>query len=114
MTRTPLASVLARLVGEVVAAGGPPPPITRCGFLGGTAAAAVAAAMGPRRVGAAAPRIVIVGAGLAGLSCAHQLVSSGVEVMVHEAGTRVGGRCWTRRGDFASGQIAEHGGELID
>ena len=27
---------------------------------------------------------------------------------------RLGGRCWTRRGDFADNQIAEHGGELID
>ena len=61
-----------------------------------------------------APRIVVVGAGLAGLACAHRLVSSGVEVVVHEAGTRVGGRCWTHRGAFASGQIVEHGGELID
>ena len=26
----------------------------------------------------------------------------------------LGGRCWTRRGEFADGQIAEHGGELID
>lgn len=26
----------------------------------------------------------------------------------------MGGRCWTIRGKFADGQIAEHGGELID
>ena len=26
----------------------------------------------------------------------------------------MGGRCWTRRGDFEHGHIAEHGGELID
>ena len=114
MTRTPLAGALARLVGDVAQEEGPLPRITRRGFLAGTAATAVAAAMGPRPARAAAPRIVVVGAGLAGLMCAHQLVSSGVEVTVHEAGTRVGGRCWTRRGDFASGQIAEHGGELID
>ena len=80
----------------------------------GAAAAATAVALGPLPVRAATPRIVVVGAGLAGLTCAHQLVSSGVDVTVHEAGTRVGGRCWTRRGDFASGQIVEHGGELID
>ena len=114
MTRTPLAGALARLVGDVAQEEGPLPRITRRGFLAGAAATAVAAAMGPLPARAAAPRIVVVGAGLAGLTCAHQLVSSGVEVTVHEAGTRVGGRCWTRRGDFASGQIAEHGGELID
>jgi monoamine oxidase len=33
---------------------------------------------------------------------------------VHEASDRLGGRCWTLRGFFADGQIAEHGGELID
>jgi monoamine oxidase len=33
---------------------------------------------------------------------------------VYEASGRVGGRCWTGRGDFADGQIYEHGGELID
>ena len=114
MTRTPLAGALAGLVGDVAQEEGPLPRITRRGFLVGAAATAVAAAMGPLPARAAAPRIVVVGAGLAGLTCAHQLVSSGVEVTVHEAGTRVGGRCWTRRGDFASGQIAEHGGELID
>ena len=114
MTRTPLAGALAGLVGDVAQEEGPLPRITRRGFLVGAAATAVAVAMGPLPARAAAPRIVVVGAGLAGLACAHRLVSSGVEVVVHEAGTRVGGRCWTRRGDFASGQIAEHGGELID
>ena len=33
---------------------------------------------------------------------------------VYEASGRIGGRCWTGRGDFADGQIYEHGGELID
>jgi monoamine oxidase len=114
MTRTPLAGALAGLVGDVAQELGPLPRITRRGFLVGAAATAVAAAMGPLPAGAATRRIVVVGAGLAGLTCAHQLVRSGVDVTVHEAGDRVGGRCWTRRGDFASGQIAEHGGELID
>ncbi len=59
-------------------------------------------------------RVVVVGAGLAGLTCAYRLKSSGIIATVYEANTRLGGRCWTRRGDFAQGQIAEHGGELID
>ena len=33
---------------------------------------------------------------------------------VHGAAGRVGGRCWTIRDTFQQGQIAEHGGELID
>src|SRR4029077_5903364 len=59
-------------------------------------------------------RVVVVGAGLAGLTCAYRLKASGIIATVYEANTRLGGRCWTRRGDFAQGQIVERGGELID
>ena len=64
--------------------------------------------------GAAAPKIVVVGAGLAGLSAAYALRNAGHVAEIHEASERIGGRCWTLRGAFADGQIAEHGGELID
>jgi monoamine oxidase len=37
-----------------------------------------------------------------------------VRADVYEASNRLGGRCWTLRGVFADGQIAERGGELID
>ncbi len=59
-------------------------------------------------------RVVVVGAGLAGLTCAYRLRQAGVDVTIHEANQRVGGRCWTRYNDFLEGQTAEHGGELID
>jgi monoamine oxidase len=61
-----------------------------------------------------APRIAVIGSGLAGLSCAYRLKQAGVHAEVFEANTRIGGRCWTNRGTFQAGQIAEHGGELID
>ena len=42
-------------------------------------------------------RVVVVGAGLAGLTCAYRLKRSGIIATVYEANTRLGGRCWTRR-----------------
>ena len=95
---------------------------TRRGLLRGAGAAAVGVAAGGllpavARAGGgkgAGPRIAVVGAGLAGLSCAYRLQQAGYAAQVYEASTRIGGRCWTGRGDFAEGQLYEHGGELID
>jgi monoamine oxidase len=57
-------------------------------------------------------RVVVVGAGLAGLAAAYELRAAGYEVVVLEARTRVGGRVHTVR--FPNGQHAEAGGEYID
>ena len=70
--------------------------------------------LGARPAGAVSPRIVVVGAGLAGLTCAYRLKQAGYAATVYEASDRVGGRCSTLRGAFAEGQLAERGGELID
>lgn len=59
------------------------------------------------------PRVVVVGAGLAGLHAAHRLNQAGVRATVYEGADRVGGRTYTARGMFGS-QLAELGGELID
>jgi monoamine oxidase len=56
--------------------------------------------------------VVVVGAGLAGLRCANDLVAAGRDVVVLEARDRVGGRVWSHR--FTDGQIAERGAEFID
>jgi monoamine oxidase len=80
----------------------------------GLAAAAMLSGRLSRALAASAPRIVVVGGGLAGLTCAYRLGQAGYRADLYEASDRLGGRCWTRRGDFAEGQIAEHGGELID
>jgi monoamine oxidase len=78
----------------------------------GLAGAALAIHARPAR--AAEPRIVVVGAGLAGLTAAYRLKQAGYTAQIYEASDRVGGRCWTLRGAFDDGQIVEHGGELID
>jgi monoamine oxidase len=64
--------------------------------------------------GAIQSRVVVVGAGLAGLTAAYRLKQAGCIAEVHEGSDRIGGRCWTIRDAFLDGQIAEHGGELID
>jgi monoamine oxidase len=90
--------------------------VTRGAALGGAAliAGPLAACGGARSQRPAAARVVVVGAGLAGLACAHRLHQAGVETSIYEArADRVGGRCWTAR-EFAHGQVGEHGGEFID
>src|SRR5215208_1214006 len=107
MPRTPLAASLQRIALEAHA--------TRRQFLGAAGAAALVAAAGaPRARAASTQKVVVVGAGLAGLTAAHRLKQAGVIADVYEASSRLGGRCWSARGVFADGQVAEHGGELID
>ncbi|HSM51277.1 MAG TPA: NAD(P)/FAD-dependent oxidoreductase [Thermoanaerobaculia bacterium] len=84
----------------------------------GTAAVGLAAA--GRRPLLAADRptasgeVAVVGAGVAGLTCAWRLRQAGVRVRVFEAQGRVGGRMLSLRGGFPEGQVCELGGELVD
>jgi monoamine oxidase len=55
-------------------------------------------------------RVVVVGAGFAGLAAADELRTAGAEVSVLEARDRVGGRVWSV--PFAGG-VAERGAEFI-
>ena len=62
---------------------------------------------GPRK------RVVVVGAGMAGLVAADALVRAGHEPLVLEAQQRVGGRVYTLREPFAPGLYAEAGAMRI-
>jgi monoamine oxidase len=109
MPRTPLADAVQRIALDAA--------VTRRRFLGAAGAAALAATVGARPARAAVStdqRVVVVGAGLAGLTCAYRLRQAGVTATVLEAADRIGGRVWTRRGAFAPGIVVERGGELID
>jgi monoamine oxidase len=65
-----------------------------------------------RRAGKA--RVVVAGAGLAGLTAARHLERAGAEVTVIEARNRTGGRVHTLRNGFAEAQHAEAGADLIE
>jgi monoamine oxidase len=64
------------------------------------------------RPGAPRKRVIVIGAGLAGLVAAYELRRQGHEPLVLEAQNRVGGRIYTLR-DFAPGLYAEAGGMRI-
>jgi len=58
-------------------------------------------------------RVVVAGAGLAGLSAAETLAEAGCDVIVLEASDRVGGRVMTMH-RFSENQYAESGAEWVD
>jgi monoamine oxidase len=57
-------------------------------------------------------RVVVIGAGLAGLACADELAYAGYDVTVVEARDRLGGRVLSRT-DLVQGKVVEGGGELV-
>lgn len=59
-----------------------------------------------------AHQTIVVGAGLAGLSAAYELLKAGYDVQVFEAQKRVGGRVYTAQ--LNAGQYGELGAEFVD
>ncbi len=133
MARTPLLRALRRLAEEHRTAehlGIPPAELRgqreeaslsrreflkRAGATGAAVAVAGPAALAQRASAATAPRIAIVGGGIAGLNAALTLADKGVAATVYEASTRFGGRMHSdTSGYWADGQVSEFCGELID
>ncbi len=65
-------------------------------------------------LGGAAPRIVIVGGGIAGLNALHHLKKHNLDATIYEASNRTGGRMFTVQGAMGDGTWTEFGGEFID
>src|SRR5690606_1581846 len=61
-----------------------------------------------------APRIAVVGGGIAGLNTAYKLSKAGLSATVYEGADRTGGRMFTARDLLGDGQWTELGGEFID
>ena len=132
MARTPLLRSLRRLVADHLLADEKNVPVeaireareragqarerglTRRAFLGAAAVGAASLALPRAAHASGAPSIAIVGAGIAGLSCALALKDAGVHATVFEASGRVGGRMFSSRGYWDDNQVSEWCGELID
>lgn len=107
MAHTPIFHALQVWTARAAAAEGM--RFSRRAFLAGAAGALAAAPLGAQQ-----KSVAVVGAGLAGLTCAWRLKQKGIEATIYEASQRTGGRCFTLRGAFADNQRAERGAELID
>ena len=94
--------------------------LSRRDLLRVTAVASGAAALSglswrtPEARASTTPRIAVIGAGIAGLAAALRLQDSGVACTVYEASSRIGGRMFSNTSTWASSQVTEWGGELID
>lgn len=86
------------------------PPIGRRALIGALGGAIATGAM-PFSPLAAAPaarrRVIVIGAGIAGLVAAYEIEQQGGEAVLIEARTRVGGRAWTLRGGDRISHIGE-------
>jgi monoamine oxidase len=61
-----------------------------------------------------APRVAIVGGGIAGLNAAYQLKKAGIDATVYEARRRVGGRILSLTGAIGEGLVTDLGGSFIN
>ncbi|MGI0492306.1 flavin monoamine oxidase family protein [Alkalinema pantanalense CENA528] len=68
----------------------------------------------PLALGGNAPKIAIIGGGIAGLNAAYQLKKLGITATVYEARSRLGGRMQSVTGAIGPGLVSDLGGSLIN
>jgi monoamine oxidase len=97
------------------------PALNRREFLRQTAVAAAAVGAGSWLAGCAAPktgpnapRIAIIGGGIAGLNAAYKLRKRGWRATIYEAAKRTGGRMMSAQDILNPGLTTELGGEFVD
>ena len=124
MARSPIGAFAKRIAAQVEERRASRDDPARRDFLAGLAASlalagcaapagSISSPLAPAGRSRSRSRVVIVGAGVAGMTCAYRLRQAGLDCNVYEANTRAGGRTWTLRGFFDDDQITEHGGQLI-
>ena len=121
MPRSPGMRALREVVRRQMEPEARPAGLSRRELLRRSALLAAGAAVGARAGRASArtaPRIAILGGGIAGLTAALRLADNHVPSTVYEASSRLGGRMHSDGplvgGDYFHGQVAEWCGELID
>lgn len=90
------------------------PRLARRELFVGLGAGAASLALPAVAHGKARPRIAVVGAGIAGLTCALKLADRGISSTVYEASGRIGGRMFSNKSHWQDSQVTEWYGELID
>src|SRR4051794_8004423 len=114
MARTPIASRLEQIAGEINRGYTRRDALNRGGIAAGGVLAASATRWAPLANAATAPRIAVVGGGLAGLTAAYRLKQAGYVAQVYEGNSRIGGRCYSLRGGFSGGFVSRPGGGVVD
>ncbi len=97
----------------------PAPSVSRAEFARALAAGAAGIVLAPSFstasvLAASRERIAIVGAGIAGLTCALTLRDAGISSTIFESSERIGGRMHTQTGFWDDGQHTEWCGSMID